>query len=231
MSGVVKYKDHRSGRVVFISQCIANQNLRFPGIAVTAGVCRELVEMLAAGGAGIETIPCLERIGWGGIARTGFIKYQPYLLARHRAPVSRIITLFARLWLWNYGRRCGREAAKIVSCMEDYLRQGYVIDGIISVDDSPTDGVTHTIDLLRSSAKIRSGTFDAGKVLSADISLMKEILPALCERGEGIFMRTLKARLKKKAVQVKIIGFDPWADQGAEAERISKELNLYHTES
>ncbi len=228
MNGNTKFRDHRSGRVVFISQCIANQNLRFPGIAVASGACEELLSMLIRSGAGIETIPCLERIGWGGVSRGQYFKYQPLLLSRHNVLISWMLRLFTRLWLWNYGRVCGREASRIVSHIEDYIRHGYVIAGIISMNDSPTDGVTQTIDLLRSAEKIRSGTYDAAGLLSADITRMRELIPALCERGEGIFMKRLRVKLERRGMGINIIGFDPWVDQRLEAERIMKLLDMHN---
>lgn len=228
MGDGAQFKDYRSGRVVFISQCIANQNLRFPGIAVSSGAFEELLSMLVKSGAGIETVPCLERIGWGGISRRRYFKYQPLLLSRHSMPVSWILMLFTRLWLWNYGRVCGREASRVVSHIEDYIQHGYVIAGIISMNDSPTDGVTQTIDLMRSAEKIRSGGYDATGLLSADITRMREMIPALCERGEGIFMKRLRAKLEKRGIGINIIGFDPWADRKLEVERIAKLLDMHN---
>jgi len=227
-NGITRIKDRRGGRVVFISQCIANQNLRFPGIAVASGACEELVSMLMNNGVGIETLPCLERIGWGGISRKQYFKYQPLLLSKRASLMSWIIRLFTELWLWNYGRICGREASQMASHIEDYIRNGYLVVGMVSMNDSPTDGVSRTIDLIRSAERIRSGSLDAAKLLSADIEQLRALIPEMCERGEGIFMRMLRKRLMRRHREIRIVGYDPWADPRAETRRIAKELNLHY---
>lgn len=52
------------------------------------------------------------------------------------------------------------------------------------------------------------------------------IIPRLCENGSRFFMRDILKELRKRGMNIKVIGFDPWCDLKSEDERIVKILNL-----
>lgn len=218
------FKDKRKKKIVFVSQCILNQNLRFPGIATRAGACTELVGMLLSNEIGIEQIPCLERLGWGGVSRKSYYRYQPLFFTYANTPIFGLIKLFGRLWIYKYSLLCKREAKKVVRHIRDYVDSGYSVIGIITVNDSPTDGVTQTIDLIRAAPKLKDMRIDQEIMRNPELDKMKNIVPLLCEEGVGIFIRRLKHELKRKKTNIRIVGYDPWADQKVESERIADEL-------
>lgn len=216
--------DERQKRIVFVSQCILNQNVRFPGIAVRAGACTELVDGLLKSGFGIETIPCLERLGWGGVSRKTYFRYQSIFLAWKDTPLFSIFKLLGKLWLYKYSLLCGREAKQIVGQIRDYIDSGYSVSGIIMMNDSPTDGVTKTIDLIRAVERIASLGHDPAIMTHPKLDVMREVIPLLCEKGEGIFTVRLLREISHLGLDVGIIGYDPWMDQEEESERVIGEL-------
>lgn len=219
-------RDERSKRIVFVSLCILNQNVRFPGIAVEAGACTELVRMLMKNGLGIEPLPCLERIGWGGVRRKIYFRYQPIMLRHADSFFSIFLRAFARLWVMQYGLICRREARKVARIIRDYIESGYTIEGIIAMNDSPTDGVTRTIDLVNAPKRFRDLGFSDDLLKTPEISTMKKLIQGLCQPGTGIFISKLRKELARKGLYVKIVGFDPWADTTSECRRIAQELGI-----
>ena len=219
-------KDNRKKRIVFVSLCILNQNVRFPGIATEEGACTKLVDMFMEYGLGIESLPCLECLGWGGVSRRAYFRYQPVMLRYADSLFSGFLRIIARLWVFRYGLLCRREARKVTGHIRDYLKAGYSVVGIIAMNDSPTDGVTKTINLINAPKRLKAIGFNEKMLKSPDISIMKSLINGLCEPGEGIFTSRLRKELEKKGLPIKIIGFDPWTDRIKECERIGQELGL-----
>jgi len=220
------FKDKRKRKIVYVSQCILNQNLRFPGIAVAAGACADVVDLFVKSGTGIEPIPCMERLGWGGVSRKGYFRYQPPILKYAGTPFFRFIRPLVALWLYRYRLLCASQARTISRQIEDYISNGYSVIGIVAVDDSPTDGVTKTIDLAKAAERLVSMGVDPGVMTDPSFEVMREILPRLCTEGTGIFTARLRRELEKKKIPVKIVGYDPWEDPKAESGRIAAALNL-----
>jgi hypothetical protein len=222
----MKIQDKRKGDIVYLSQCILNQNLRFPGIAVAAGACEELVALIVKHEIGIEPIPCMERLGWGGVARKDYFRYQPLILKYAGTPLFRFVRPLVALWLYRYRLLCAGQARTIARQIEDYTNNGYSVIGIVAADDSPTDGVTRTIDLAKAAERLLSMGVDPGVMVDPSIEEMREILPRLCTTGTGIFTARLRRELEKRRIPVRIVGYDPWASPTAETKRIAAELNL-----
>jgi hypothetical protein len=220
------FSDARQGRIVFVSQCILNQNLRFPGIALFPGACADVVDLFVKSGIGIEPIPCMERLGWGGVSRKGYFRYQPLILRYAGTPYFRLVRPLVRLWLYRYRLRCARHAKAVVRYIRDYVESGYTVIGIVAVNDSPTDGVTRTIDLVGAAERLAAGGVDPGVMNDPNLKTMARIMPLLCTQGTGILTARFMRELKRKKTYVKIVGYDPWADPAAETERIAAELGL-----
>ncbi|MBA4369388.1 MAG: hypothetical protein C0403_17320 [Desulfobacterium sp.] len=218
--------DKRSKRVVFVSQCILNQNLRFPGIAVSSAACNELIGMLLRHDLGIETLPCLERLGWGGIARQSYFRYQKILLRYAGTPFYGALKQLSRLWVFQYRLRCRKEARRVVRFIIDYRSSGYTVAGIVAMNDSPTDGVSQTIDLINAPMKIKTLGIDPDLFQQPNLDDMKKVIPRLCDEGTGIFMSCIMKELEKKMITINTVGYDPWGDPGVEAQRVEEKLGF-----
>jgi uncharacterized protein YbbK (DUF523 family) len=61
--------DARGNRVVFLSHCLLNQNVRYLGGASQPGGLTELATGYLDGGIGICQLPCPEQRAWGGVLK------------------------------------------------------------------------------------------------------------------------------------------------------------------
>ncbi len=66
---VQRLSDSRSKKVVFLSQCILNENVRYLGGACRKGCMREIVEQCVVGDLGMVQMPCPEQHAWGGVLK------------------------------------------------------------------------------------------------------------------------------------------------------------------
>jgi hypothetical protein len=55
-----------------------------------------------------------------------------------------------RLFVWHTRARCRRVAARVAADIEDYSRAGVRVLGVVGVGESPSCGVSTTLDLRRS---------------------------------------------------------------------------------
>jgi hypothetical protein len=182
--------------------------------------------MLLRHNLGIESIPCMERLGWGGVTRKSYFMYQNVMLHSTGTLLLGALKCLARIWIFRYSLLCRSEAKKVACLIEDYKSSGYSVIGIISMNDSPTDGVTRTIDLMNAFQKIRDLGINPDLFRNPDIGNMKEVIQNLCEQGTGIFISKLRNALHRKGIAMNMVGFDPWADQESESQRIEQELGL-----
>ncbi|TKJ23082.1 MAG: hypothetical protein CEE43_05030 [Promethearchaeota archaeon Loki_b32] len=217
--------DKRGKRIIYVSQCILNQNLRFPGIAIESGAISELLIPIMKNGIGIESMPCLERLGWGGVQRTTFFKYFPMISKNIGSFKFPIIKFFLRSWLKKYKNLCKKEAKKIILQMQDYHNSGYTILGIIATNDSPTCGYTQTINFLEIISKFKELDIK-GEFENPTLEKMKIIIPRLCENGSGYFMSEMAKQIKRRELKVDIIGFNIWNNLAEEIEVVLNKLNL-----
>ncbi|MFW9999721.1 MAG: hypothetical protein ACFE9Q_10785 [Candidatus Hodarchaeota archaeon] len=217
--------DKRGKRIIYLSHCLVNQNLRFPGIAVESGAIQELIIPIIKNGIGIETLPCLERLGWGGIKRKAFFKYYPMISRNIGLLKFSIIKLFLRMWLRKFKNLCKKEAKKVVLQMQDYLNSGYSILGIITSNDSPTCGYTKTINFLRLVSKFKDLDIKE-EFQNPTLERMKNVIPNLCENGTGYFISEIAKLMKKRKLEINVIGFNIWNNLLKETQKILSKLNL-----
>jgi predicted secreted protein len=213
------FEDKRAKKIIFLSSCILNQNNRFPGIALYSGAISDLITPLLKAGIGLEQLPCLECMGWGGVSRKSIFKFLPTIFKHEN---SKLIKIFSKLWLWKFKRNCKKEAKKIVNRIKDYLTSGYEISGIIAMNDSPTCGITKTINILNLIFNYAELGIDKEDLEHPNYEQMKSIMPKIIIEGKGYFMQKLTSRLRKKKIDIELIGFDPWIDISIEVERIKK---------
>jgi predicted secreted protein len=118
-----RVKDARSGRIMFVSHCVLNQNAKVRGIAEYAGAIRPIVEMLMDAGVGIIQMPCPEMTSFGAM-RWGQVKDQ------YNSPMFR--------------RHCLNLATIVLEQAEEYHRAAYQIVGFLMMDGSPVCGLNST---------------------------------------------------------------------------------------
>jgi len=218
--------DKRGKRVVYVSRCLLNQNRRFPGIAVRAGAFAEIVELLVRKNIGIEQLPCLEALGWGGVCRKNYFRLQPLAFRAVDSMWQDLVQVLTRIWLFNFRRLCQRSAKKVADEIEEFTRAGCSVLGIVSMNDSPTCGATRTIDLTEAARTLKRLGYEAADLENPDLETMREIIPHLCTSGQGLFMGRLIEEVARRGLGTNVIGFDPWADSAAEAERVAGLLDL-----
>ena len=218
--------DKRGHQIVYVSPCLLNQNLRFPGIATKAGAFEELLALFAGNHIGVEQLPCMETLGWGGVARSQYFRFQPLAFRAADTWWEGPGGALTRLWLVRFRALCRRWARKVADRIEDFEGAGCSVVGIVGADDSPTCGVTRTIDLVQAARTLKRLGVRASDLENPDLEKMGEILPRLLVRGHGIFMDELFKEAHRRGLALKRVGLDPWADPGEEVGRIAGTLNL-----
>jgi len=187
--------DERSKRVIFVSHCLLNENTRYPGGAFRRGCVDELVDGFQQEGLGIYQMRCPEQRAWGGVLKRYVLPVygsQGTLLYRLRHVLLPFFTWYTR---WIYALL----AKDVVRDIEDYVRSGFEVVGIVGVGGSPSCGVCTRLDLGRSLEVV------AGCPLARlDRQLMNEAAIAAClSEGEGLFIEALQRRLRRKHLTIR----------------------------
>lgn len=216
--------DLRGKRLVYVSSCLLDQNRRFPGIAVQTGVIRELISTLMEMNIGLEQLPCLECMGWGGVSRQTLFRFLPTLYNHLGSRFYPLLKGLARIWLHKFHRLCRKEAKKVVGQIDDFQKSGYEVLAIIAMNDSPTCGATKTIHILESIGKYKANGVSLEELLYPRLEQMKAVMPLVIEEGSGFFMGALKMMLEEKKINVPILGFDPWQEPTLEVGKILMKL-------
>ena len=217
----MEYADGRRRKVVFVSHCLLNQNSRGPGIAFRAGPSTELIQIFLKNDISMIQLPCCECIGWGGTARNKFESYLPLVINAAKFGWFPLLVPLLKVSLSSYNRLCKKEARKVLARMEDYIQNGYAICGVVGMNDSPTCGVTKTMDMVEFLRRMAIATHEHK---FADV---KEIDRDTLIDGESFFMGNIIKEMKRRRLDVRVIGYEPWAESlKVESERIAKCLDL-----
>ncbi|MEW6441326.1 MAG: hypothetical protein AB1640_10375 [bacterium] len=213
------FTDERGKRVVFLNNCLLNQLSRGPGVAFRKAASTELVRILLDNEVSIQQLPCLECMGFGGVSRKTIDPYFPILSHSLKHGWYPFFQLLSKVRLALYGRLCKREAVKVADRMADYIAGGFTILGVVGINDSPTCGVTRTTNLIEFT-RLMAVAGETGKN-------PKDIGFEILEDGTSYFIGALKKELKKRALGVQVIGYEPWTESHEEeAERVAKLLGL-----
>ena len=190
-----RLKDERSKRVIFVSHCLLNENTRYLGGAFRQGCLDEIVDSFQQEGLGIYQMHCPEQRAWGGV------------LKRHLLPIYgskgsllyRLRHVLLPLFIWYTRWRYWRLAKEVLRDIEDYVRSGFEVAGIVGVGGSPSCGVCIRLDLRRS-FEIVAGC----PLAQLDRRLMNEEVIAACLReGQGLFMEALQRQLMRKHLAIR----------------------------
>jgi predicted secreted protein len=208
----LQYRDKRSKKIVFMSHCLLNCNSKFPGSADTEGVYLNLYQPIAEQGFGIEQMPCLEIMGWGGVDRPLVM----YALDPEDPDAD---------WIRDYPRLCREEAIKVVDQMQDYLQSDYHVLGVIYVSDSPTCGLTDTLTFPDVHYQMIAMQIPQDKLFDYEYK-RDHVWPYLKSEGEGAFMYPLYQEVQKRGFSIPFLPFKPSNPRAKEIGRILDSLGI-----
>jgi len=113
--------DRRSGKVLFVANCLLNANNKVLEIARYPGMFSEVVQRIDSLGIGLIQMPCPETL----------------YLGNQRWHHSRNLYDNA-----GYRRFCRQLCEPMCDYLENYRRVGYRVLGILTCDGSPSCGIT-----------------------------------------------------------------------------------------
>lgn len=194
-----KVVDRRGRRVIFVSHCLLNENVRYPGGASCAGPVDAWVDRWQASGVGICQMPCPEQRAWGGVQKrsigrafgAGYTRLWPV-----RGLLLAAFIAYTRFRYWLLARR-------IASEIRDYEKAGHEVVGLVGVAGSPSCGVRTTLDMrswLETVGRYRLGELDARRVNAAVV--------ASAVPGRGMFTSAVLGRLSRSGFAVSLLEHD-----------------------
>jgi alpha-1,6-mannosyltransferase len=208
---VGRLADARGNRVVFLSHCLLDENVRYLGGAFHSGAAPETLAVIRSG-VGICQMPCPEMRAWGGVQKQrmllayGLRDTKLYALRR---PLFGLFIAATRLSYWRLARSVADE-------IEQYRDAGVTVLGVVGIGASPSCGVTTTLDLARSFETV------AGCPLAAiDCTLVNQHAVADCRvGGAGLFVRALRRQLSKRGIDVRFLEHDLIAEMHGVEQRL-----------
>lgn len=187
-------RDERSGRVVFVSHCLLNQNVRYLGGATRPGMTGEVVDGLLRAGVGVVQMPCPEQYAWGGVCKRHTIPVygaDRTALRRLRRPATWLFLEYTRL---AYHRLARRIAAQIA----DYRDSGQSVESVVGIGGSPSCGVRTTLDLpaaLDDIAHREPARLDR-------CAFNRQVIAGHAIAGQGMFIAALRRHLYRRGIDV-----------------------------
>lgn len=197
---ITRLPDKRSGRVVFLSHCLLNQNVRYLGGATRAGTVDEIISRYQRDGIGICEMLCPEQLAWGGV-----LKRHTLRLYASRGSLSYRFRHFLGGLFVRYTRaRYLLLARGVAQQIADYTASGFDVVGIVGISGSPSCGVNTTMDLgqaIEGVSRCELNQFTT-KGLNEGIVLRTR------RRGVGLFIRALKGELDGQRCTVPFLETD-----------------------
>ena len=199
-----RLRDQRSGKVVFVSHCLLNQNVRYLGGACCPGMVDQVIDEARRRHAGVYQMPCPEERAWGGV------------LKRHIAPAfgakGTIRYRLRRPLLWLFTRytsvRYRLLAVRVARDIADYLRSGFAVVGVVGVGGSPSCGVRRALDLPGAVESMAACPLAALDRRAFRRAFNRDVIAANVVAGEGLFVRELRRALRRRGVQVSFTEHD-----------------------
>jgi len=223
----MEYSDNRGRRIIFVGNCVLNQNVRAFGGAVKSGPFAEFVEILLKHGIGIEQLPCPECLAWGGIGRKSLYKWQVLVFNSIGKWWSPILEFFIKVTTFlTHGRACRQQASRAADWMEDHLKQGFEIVGVVTANDSPTCGVTKTVDLLDVMRRGKALGMTQDDFVNPRLEKMSRFVQSVLVSGAGAFSGAMMKEFRRRRIDIRVVGWDPWQEPQTEAIRIAETLEL-----
>ncbi len=195
-----RVRDERGGRVVFVSHCLLNENVRYLGGATRPGAVGELVQRYIAEGVGLCQMPCPEQQAWGGVLKPRMLRLYGAPALRHGL-VRAGLSVATRAWMHAVYRRFAR---RVVADIADYIHSGMEVVEIVGVAASPSCGVTTTLNLsraLRAMAECDPATIDRATV-------NHDVVTSSVEDGSGVFTAALRRQLRRRNLRIRFVEHD-----------------------
>jgi predicted secreted protein len=197
-----RLRDERGGRVLYVSHCLLNENVRYLGGARRRAAVDEVVDECRLRGLGICQMPCPEQRAWGGVLK-GFIAP---LYGRHQLQgVAPALYGPFRLYTQAVYARIARTVAADIA---DYVRSGLEVVGVVGVGASPSCGVHTTLRMdrtVRAIARCELSTLDRTR-FNRDVILDNVVA------GEGLFMRALRRATSRRGIELPFFEHDLMAE-------------------
>ena len=193
-------RDRRAGKVVFLSHCLLNQNVRYLGGAFRPAAVDELVEVFRRDGIGICQLRCPEEVAWGGVIKRAIwwmAGSRGKLRALFRRPLLALFGWYTRVFYRHLAAAAGRQ-------IRDYLRSGFDVVGVVGIADSPSCGVQRTLDLRAALDVLIDVPLSA---LTARV-MNDSVVAAHRVPGPGWFMRALARWLERRGITVPLVEID-----------------------
>ena len=127
------FTDARSKKVILVSHCILNQNVKIDRCAWYAGAMREVTQTLLDAGVGLLQMPCPELLALG-LDR----QVEKGALTTIESEDDRVSE---RMNEEKPRQLCARIARDLVYQIEQYLQNGFTVLGVLGINGSPTCGV------------------------------------------------------------------------------------------
>lgn len=200
--------DERSKKVAFVSHCVLNENVRYLGGAFRRGGVDEIIDDLQQQGVGIVQMPCPEGRSWGGVLKRWTIPLFGSDAGWLR-PLRRPLTT---VFLWHTRVSYGRLARQVVREIEDYVRSGFDVIGVIGIGGSPSCGALTTLELSR--------VLDAVAACNPDTLTRDEynasVIAGNVVAGRGLFLDALMRRLEHRHLRIDCYEHDLVAEMHGE---------------
>ena len=162
------FNDKRSKSVILIAHCILNQNSISDGTATHAGSFTEVMDLLKQHEMGILQMPCPELMCLG--LDRGDVDGATRPVIEENSRIREMMTQKEHL------EKLEKLSKSLVYQIEEYLKNGFEIKGIIGMDRSPSCGVNSTSNNNR------------------EIS------------GQGVFIENLQQKLAQEGIKIDFIG-------------------------
>ena len=200
--------DARGNRVVFLSHCLLDENVRYQGGAFHSGAVPETHALIRTG-VGICQMPCPEQRAWGGVNKPQMLRAYGLIDTR----LYRFRTVLFGLFLFSTRLRYRLLARRVAQEIEQYRDAGITVAGVVGIGASPSCGVHTTLDMRRSFE-----TIAACPLAAVDRAMINERVVTACRvPGEGLFIRALRQQLKRRKIEIPFLEHDLIAEmQGRE---------------
>jgi predicted secreted protein len=193
--------DERGRRVVFVSHCLLNQDVRYLGGAWAAGIASDAVEQFIREGVGLYQMPCPEQAAWGGVMKRFILRFygaRATWAYRFRGLLLPVFRLYTR----SVYRRLANRTARHIA---DYARSGLQVIGIVGVGASPSCGVLRTLNINRSLDAVAS--FDLNGIDRQTFN--ERAAQAFIVEGEGLYVKALRRQLRRRGLTVPFLEHRP----------------------
>jgi predicted secreted protein len=156
-------------------------------------------------GIGMVQMPCPEREVWGGVLKRRMLLL--YGAQQRSAFVGALARALVPIAMRYVRLRYRRIARRVVEEIDDYIRSGFAVVGIVGVDGSPTCGVQRTID-------VRSFVRSMSLVDPTQLTIRKQndLVRRHATSGPGIFTEELERELAARNLEVPFLAHDLLAE-------------------